>query len=151
MDKMFSNFDLQKITGAKVMLYNELSNVKDIEKYLPLIILYDVCPHYGHWTCVFNQGDKIEFFDSLGVIPDDELRIMGSGNSKPLLLRLLHKTGKKIIYNHRRLQRSEEGINTCGRWVIARLFTKDYPLETFLKIFDTKKADELVTELTKNL
>ena len=148
MDKMFNNFELEKITGANVILYKDLSRIKDILSLCPLIILYDVCPSYGHWTCVFENDEGLNFFDSLGYIPDDELQVMGAGKYKPLLLRLLYKTKKNIIYNHKKLQKSKPNINTCGRYCIARLLLSHMYADNFNKLFDGIDPDKFVTELT---
>ena len=66
------------------------------------------------------------------------------------------KPNDKFIYNKTKFQKDQEGINTCGRWVIARLslFLSDnlYSKE-FTKLMKTKAKqlkmtnDEFITYL----
>ena len=60
----------------------------------------------------------------------------------------MDKTGLPIVYNEKRLQKSAPHINTCGRWVLARLWLSDMVLEDFQKIFNHRNSDELVTRFT---
>ena len=147
---MFNNHELSKYTGVKVISYKKLFQMDNLE--LPLIILYEVNKNYGHWTCVFKGIDKngkevIEFFDSTGQIPDDHNEALHL-NYYPYLLYLMDKTGLPIVYNEKRLQKSAPHINTCGRWVLARLWLSDMVLEDFQKIFNHRNSDELVTRFT---
>jgi uncharacterized damage-inducible protein DinB len=62
----------------------------------------------------------------------------------------------KFIYNKTKFQKEQEGINTCGRWVIARLslfLSDDLDLKEFTKLIKTKAKqlkmtnDEFITFL----
>ena len=62
----------------------------------------------------------------------------------------------KFIYNKYKFQKEQEGINTCGRWVIARLslfLSDDLNLKEFTKLMKTKAKqlkmtnDEFITYL----
>lgn len=144
MDKLFSNFELHDITGANVLTYSDLKSMSDgqFSSLLPMIVLYEVCDEYGHWICVFKNDEGINFFDSLGIIPDDELDLFENGY-KPLLLKLIYnhsiKNNIDIIYNHRCLQKNKPYINTCGRYCILRLKFKDMYNDDFLSLFDKAK------------
>lgn len=140
-----------------------------IESLIPLILLYEVDDKFGHWTCIFESVTKvpkvskftnfdedfdgdfercIEFFDSLGFIPDDELRRLNYGGNDSIILNGLaqiKESGTPVVYNSKKLQSRDPGINTCGRWVLARLLTSDMPLETFQKMMNN---DMVVTEMT---
>jgi uncharacterized damage-inducible protein DinB len=51
------------------------------------------------------------------------------------------KPTDKFIYNKTKFQKEQEGINTCGRWVIARLslfLSDDLDLKEFTKLMKTK-------------
>ena len=51
------------------------------------------------------------------------------------------KPSDKFIYNKTKFQKEQEGINTCGRWVIARLsliLSDDLNLKDFTKLMKTK-------------
>ena len=64
---------------AKILTYDELSKVKDIEKLLPnhksyFILLYPVIsPTSGHWVCMTRYDKTLEYFDSYGLPPDKPL------------------------------------------------------------------------------
>ena len=55
---------------AKIITYDELSKVKDIEKLLPhhksyFILLYPVeTKTNGHWCCMCRYDKTLEYFDS---------------------------------------------------------------------------------------
>ena len=66
------------------------------------------------------------------------------------------KPTDKFIYNKTKLQKEQEGINTCGRWVIARLslfLSNNLNLKEFTKLMKTKAKqlkmtnDEFITYL----
>ena len=51
------------------------------------------------------------------------------------------KPTDKFIYNKTKFQKEQEGINTCSRWVIARLslfLSDDLNLKEFTKLMKTK-------------
>ena len=66
------------------------------------------------------------------------------------------KPTDKFIYNKTKFQKEQEGINTFGRWVIARLslfLSDDLNLKEFTKLMKTKAKklkmtnDEFITFL----
>jgi len=66
------------------------------------------------------------------------------------------KPNDKFIYNKTKFQKDQEGINTCGRWVIARLslfLSDNLYLKEFTKLMKTKAKnlklsnDEFITYL----
>jgi hypothetical protein len=72
-----------------------------------------------------------------------------------MIIKSIKKTDK-FIYNKTKFQKEQEGINTCGRWCIARLslFLSDsLNLNEFTKIIKTKvkqlkmRNDEFITFL----
>jgi hypothetical protein len=51
------------------------------------------------------------------------------------------KPTDKFIYNTTKFQKEQEGINTCGRWCIARLslfLSNDLDLNEFTKLIKSK-------------
>lgn len=157
MKKLLTNYDIEQMTGVKSIRYDDLNQITNILDKLPLVVLYNTTPTYGHWTLVFRTNrDTIEFFDSLGFIPDTEMQIVGtkvSKNYKPTLMSLLFKTGKEIEYNNVKLQKSGKEINTCGRWVVHRYLNRNIPIEDYVDWFMQQKnkgidLDELIVELT---
>jgi hypothetical protein len=149
---------------ANVLTYSELEDIDDLDdalgKYGAFVLLYQtLSKNYGHWTCVFKvDDDTVEFFDSYGILVDDELNFVPEHfknmNYKKFrhLTKLLYDSGYKVIYNEYPLQAessSDEIINTCGRFVATRLALRDIPQQEFAKIFlKFDDPDLLVTYLT---
>lgn len=122
---------------CRVVLYPELNNINSVDELIgnntAVIILYLTRDNYGHWCCLFKYpfSDNIEFFDSYGYVPDDELDFATEEflNEKkinyPLLTQLLYDyekiNPKSIIYNEYQFQAKDNNISTCGRHVAIRL------------------------------
>lgn len=115
----------------------------------------------GHWICLTlsprspcltksgihdiqatNLEYCINFFDSYGSNGDeikddlDDNLMELTGQANDLLTKLLYdanKEGYYIEYNEKPLQKLKKGINTCGRFVVLRILTKNFPLEYFQK------------------
>lgn len=99
-----------------------------------VVILYETAPNFGHWVLLHTlrspQSGKqtLEFFDSYGMKPDDELNHIpsqyrhDSKQTKKEVVRLLLASPEDIpiSYNEHTFQVPYPGINTCGRWVILR-------------------------------
>ena len=108
---------------AWVGKYSQLSHLKTLR--LPMIVLYEVEPNYGHWVAILETPEGIEHFDSYGILPDNELQWVPvefrheSGQDVKHLLRMMYATGKKINYNSHRLQGKD--TSTCGRWAALRI------------------------------
>src|SRR5690606_7349525 len=117
--------------------------------YFILLYQSERDPNYGHWTCVINHQDCVEFFDSLGGAPDRSLREMRSTQYAKLSEMLL-KNKKPVVYNDHVLQGNDSSV--CGRWVIARCMMRDTPLSDFQKIFEGNQyftPDECVTRMIR--
>ena len=118
----------EMIPGTRVMKYSDLSKYKHLPK-LPMVILYETEPNYGHWVAILETPEGVEHFDSYGIIPDNELKWIprelkkSTGQDLKRLLRMLYDysiiTGQKINYNNHRLQGSL--ASTCGRWCVLRI------------------------------
>lgn len=152
--------------NARVLSYRELKNYDTIEEAMGpekiLVLLYETRDNYGHWVAVFDRGEHIEFFDSYGDKPDDQIAYIpeyfrrSNGLDYPHLTYLLYKSGRKIEYNDHKLQKKGNNINTCGRWVAMRIEMRDDHINTFAKNFNnvyTKSGkkispDDVVTFLT---
>ena len=153
---------------ANVISYRELQHVERLEEILGpsrcVCILYVWASEgggdNGHWITVHEEGDGIEFFDSLGNTgrssgaPDSELALVPPESKKelgedfPYLQRLIRATGKKISYNHTALQAPSAA--TCGRHVIVRLSKRGLPLSQYVSFLHAGRAspDETVTRIT---
>ena len=148
-----------------ILKYSELANLGSIYDILPKdmsykIILIEEKLNRGHFTCLLRYGKTIEAFDSYSGTIDNELKYIPEmmkrmlGEDEKHLSRLLGAVkDRQVIYSKKRLQKLEDGINTCGRWCILRiLMMKEffYTLQEFLDFIQTSveetgmSPDELV-------
>lgn len=124
----------------------------------------------GHWvglcrTVDEDRNDSINFFDSYGIIPDDEKKKIDRyfmnliGTTENYLTKLLWNARKDydliIEYNQIPFQKMSKTINTCGRWVATRLIMRDISMKDFQEFMKKMKKqydrpyDEIVTLLTQ--
>jgi hypothetical protein len=157
LNRMFSDADLNRYFGAgKVVKYSDLANYKTINDLLPektdfRIILIESKINSGHWVAVLKYKNIIEFFNSYGSAPEYDFKFIPAavknflGQGGRLLSSLLHTNNKdqKLYYNKKRLQANDEGVNTCGRWVTARILSMltGYELDDFIKKCEDKKEE----------
>ena len=143
---------------CNVLTYPELVNYDNINDAMgphgALILLYMTNQNYGHWVCAFKRNNNaIEFFDSYGFFPDDELKLIPeyfrkvSNQLYPHLTYLLLKSKNKIEYNNVQLQKLKKDVNTCGRWCIVRIMLRNLTINEFVRKFQDN-GDFKVTELT---
>ena len=168
LSKMFSDSDFKRYFGDdKVIKYSDLSNYSNINELLPLdkdfrIILVESKYNEGHWVALLKYGDIIEWWNSYGTKPEYDFKfiptpvkhLLGQGGN--LLTKLLNtkSKGQKVYYNKKKFQKVVEGVNTCGRWCIARILAMlvGYELDDFInkveeKSYETgKPPDILVVE-----
>ena len=163
-NRPLSNFDiLDKMDNkTNIMSYSDLqqfNNINDIlGNYKKCVILYQTSADFGHWCCIYEIDNTIYFFDSYGIIPDNQINFVPTELKKELyedhrhLTKLLYNSNKNIEYNQYQLQNKNININTCGRWCIIRLLYPKISIDNFNKIFnkfnDLIKKDELITLLT---
>jgi len=158
LETMIDDTDISRWLGAdakdKIVKYSDLKNYHTINDLLPdatdyRIILTESKPNVGHWCCVLKYKDILEWFDSYGVKPDGEFkyipkmvrRMLGQdGNVLTKLLVNTKRPNQNVYYNKRRLQSGEDGINTCGRWCLARILAMrvGYELDDFIQKVDDK-------------
>jgi hypothetical protein len=119
------------------------------------IILYQLAKT-GHFVCIFENHEGINFFDPLGFFPDDELNVASHYAIKQLhhdytyLLKLLLTSDKPVIYNEYKLQL--HGTSTCGMWCVIRLLLRDMTNEEFHNLFkDKQNRDIVVAKIFKQL
>jgi hypothetical protein len=117
-----------------IITYSQLDDYKTIEELLPnnydyKIILIEESKNNGHWVLLTRYGNVIEYFNSYGAAPSYEIDLLDNQRNIELdqddkYLNKLLTLGLdkfKIIYNKKRFQKLEDGINTCGRHCILRL------------------------------
>ena len=128
-----SDADIKKYMPAVV--YDEF--FKKTNKKLPIIILYEQTPGYGHWCMIHDTIDNkekkcIEFFDSYGKTIDHTQKVFNK-KYNPKLVKWLMGSGKNIAFNQFQFQSDNPDIMTCGRHCIARNMFKKYSVEQYFK------------------
>tara|TARA_R110002073_G_scaffold6027_1_gene36328 strand:+ start:3459 stop:3980 length:522 start_codon:yes stop_codon:yes gene_type:complete len=167
MDKLISDaeeVDLSKehilqITNNEcdVVVYHNLGEYNSIQDLLgekgAVILLYETKQNFGHWVALFYTNDarnEIEFFDSYGFAPDEELDY-AKYDDTPYLTKLMMKSNIHFIYNKVRLQTYAEDMNTCGRWTSTRIRMRNTPINEFVRLFKNKGrygGDWMVSAMT---
>jgi hypothetical protein len=166
-----SNYEIDKILDGqtKILTYKALPQFENIEELLEpfknFILLYMFKQNYGHWCCVLQHPDRIEFFDPYGgnSMPDEELDLinknvrMETNQNYPYLSKLIYESGFPVEYNDYKFQKHAKDIKTCGRHCIVRVLFKDLLLDDYYKFIKIlckqykMTPDQLVTYITTNL
>jgi len=141
----------------KIIKYSELAKYKTIEDLLPnnedfVIILIESHRNEGHWTTCCRKNDKYIWFDSYGLAVDAELNFISNkiknilGEDKRFLSKLLKN--HQYTYNKVKYQSEENGINTCGRWVILFIqsFHLGYDLNSFKRLMNEQQQKRFKIE-----
>lgn len=158
-DNSLSFDQLKALTGpnqaskCKWILYDQLKQFKDINDLMSLgavVILLQIetpkASKVGHFIVLLDHGSHYEHFDSYGLSMDQELKITQEHH----LTNIFKSVRKPIVDNTKRLQTLREDVNTCGRWVVARLLLRHLELDKFLKLISYFKvnSDDLVSIMT---
>ncbi len=165
MEICYSNKDISDRCNCIVLTYKDLLDYDDIDsmlgKHKAAVILYEQKENFGHWCCVFLEDGVLYFFDPYGIFPDEQLKDIDdryrikSGQDYHYLSYLMAISPYEVDYNDYQLQDEHKGINTCGRWCVARILNRDLDAEQFAELFepgDEKiNPDLLVTEYTNSL
>lgn len=177
MDYSLSNFEIEKyLRNTKIVPYSDIRkyySAKDlVAPYNECVILYKCGESYGHWCCLLKNKSGYEFFDSYGIMLDNELEYPTEfeteqesemfkhkhGQDYRYLTKLLSEVNQPVSYNHHKFQKfkRDDGVkpSTCGRHVILRLLNKKLSLPEFKKQFDQTVSegtdyDETVCRLIK--
>ena len=131
-----TNHDLtQTFPNCKVVKYADLENYESIYDLLPnkldfCFILTENDRNIGHWTSITRSNKTFSYFDSyadkpksiLDFIPKAMNKYLGNNFSKDLgkMIKSIKKTDR-FEYNTFPMQQELTDVNTCGRWVIARV------------------------------
>lgn len=161
--------DLRRIMGTSthIVPYRHLARIRTIHDLFGnrafVVILFEVERNRGHWTLLIRRPQSIEFFDSYGFVPDDELHLIPAHyriqnyQQYPHLLQILYQSGMPIEYSPYHFQSFGEGVNTCGRWCILRWILAGYDIDDFAAIVFRLASqthlplDDLVTQITNPL
>jgi hypothetical protein len=158
-----SDDDIRTILGRdiKIITYPDLAKMKNINQAFDAkgrcIMLYlTEDAHSGHWVCMLNKGNTIEYFDPYGEAPEKALdsvpqsKLQELNEAYPYLTRLLRGSGKKVVYNHYAFQKEKRDVNTCGRHSVVRCLYAPYAIGKYKKVMDGSgmSPDDFVSALT---
>jgi hypothetical protein len=156
--------DIRKILGNDIKIWNypQLKGLRNINEMFDakgraILLFPNVSPTSGHWTCLINRPNKIEFFDSYGDAPDTaqkdgmtKSRLEMLDVERPYLTRLLRASGKPVFYNNRQFQKEAGNVATCGRHCCVRLLYAPYSIDKYNKIIESSgmSPDDFVSGIT---
>ena len=152
----FSDTDMQTMTKNKynIYLYHELSKYTKIDEILgpnkgAIILFQNESANSGHWCCIWlDDKDTLQFFDSYGLKPDDELQYsqynlrIHNNVAVPHLSHLIEQSNYKLEWSTYKLQKMKDKTNTCGRYAAYRLLHRDMSNEEFAKLLNANKYYE---------
>jgi hypothetical protein len=128
-----------KVPGCKFYPYDRIHELTSVNQLLPKsLILYELA-RVGHFCCVFENQEGINFFDPLGMYPDNELEMVDprlvyqKHENFTYLRRLLSMSNKPVIYNQYPLQAHH--TSTCGMWCCVRMLCSNMTCDQFAKFF----------------
>jgi hypothetical protein len=168
MNKMLSGTDIKALLGdnIKIIRFSDLYKYNSLNELLPkknsfVVIFLETEDYYrGHWVALFRYNSSFEFYDSYGLTEKQDYSLVPNSTKKKLnednYLKNLFKNNL-VIENTKDFQKWDKNVNTCGRWVIIRifLFLKGYDLKHFIKQIDLlmqlykfKSYDELAVHFT---
>ena len=158
-----SDDDIRKVLGDTIKIWNypNLENLESIDDLFDdqgrAILLYpNNGPTSGHWCCLMNRKNGIEYFDPYGNCPEEPKEEVPQDNleewncERPFLTRLLKTSGKKVFYNTFAFQKTSPNISDCGRHCCCRLLYAPFSLEKYAGILKKSKLspDDFVCGLT---
>jgi hypothetical protein len=160
-----SDADIRKMLGndIKILTYPMLGKMRNINEAFDskgrcMLLFLTENETTGHWVCMINRPKEIEFFDSYGEAPEEQKDMLSASKleqldqKQPYLMKLLRGSGKKVIYNTHQFQQEKSGVNTCGRWCVARLLYAPKSLDYFYNVIKKSgmNPDTFVSGLTAN-
>lgn len=145
--------EIQRKIGCKFILYENMHKINDIRELLPFTLILYQLAYVGHFCCVFENSEGINFFDPLGYAPDDELELSNGYAPKhdyTYLVKLLSKSDKPIIYNEHKLQSKK--TSTCGHWCSVRMLCSELYCDEFANCFkNVPNRDITISRIYLNL
>ena len=157
-----SDSDIKDYLGCKTVIktYSEIQDIVNINKLIPgkvgsCVLLIESEENSGHWVMISKYKNVIEFFNSYGQAPGEEVKIIPEYINKkldqsPMDIRDIlnyasSKQGKNVIYNKVKLQKISNDIGTCGKHIILRsIMLKNFGM-------DLPKYLRFVDEMCKGL
>jgi hypothetical protein len=140
--------------APRIVNYNAVNAAQSIDDLLGntdavAILVYNSVQNnmpFGHWQCVTRRngpGSPVDYFDPYGREPDAgqtqgliDARVRRRyGIIHPKLYELLANYPGESTYSEFPLQQLDPGVQTCGRWVAARIAMKQLSPEEFAFTF----------------
>ena len=156
MDRPTSDAEIQAACpGIRTWLYRDLARLEQEGHFptLPIAVLYETLPGFGHWVGLLRTPEGIEHFDPYGLRPDAELKWVPKKYraafqaDAPHMLRLLSRfdqAGVPVNFSEFRLQGRRPNIATCGRWVALRCRNRHMTAEQFAQaVRETAKVSRI--------
>lgn len=143
----------ENASRCRWLTWDELAKFESAEKLMSLgavVVLLQIenrnAPSVGHFILLLDHETHMEHFDSYGLTMEEELSITNEHH----LTRIFDRYRKRLVNNTMKLQTQRHDINTCGRWVVARLLLRNLALEPFIKLIKHfgMKTDEIVALMT---
>jgi hypothetical protein len=148
MDYFLSGDDIKSILNVEIVRFSELKNYSSLEELLRknsgIVIFWETEDYNkGHWTALMRYDNYYEYFDSYGLLESQDFALVPKHMKKELKERDYLKAllrGENVIQNTFDYQKWKDGHNTCGRYVVLRLYLFKYGcnLEDFHKIMKSK-------------
>jgi hypothetical protein len=125
MNQPLTNIQIEQATGIQdIMLYSSLKHYDTITDLLDdgefKLILIEIKPNNGHYVAIYRNKNEIVYFDSYGILADNELKWVSSfyrhllGEDTREIHRLTR--GFNLVCNRIKFQGSTS--STCGRYCI---------------------------------
>lgn len=153
-----SDVQLSKLSGHRVLLYNELYDYLTLEELLDknnkaVIILYlHDNDNFGHYCCItripnIKGKEAVEFWDSYGCKPDavvntatEEINEKYEQGDK-YLSKIMKESPYVLTFNEHKFQKPDPTVNTCGPWCCTRLMNKSLSLDQFYNMIKNIKEE----------
>jgi len=155
-----SDDDIRKVLGnVKIWNYPQLKDItiNDLfdDQGRAILLCPSMSANSGHWVCLIDKPDSIEYYDSYGDKPEAPKKGLGKARLEaldidhPYLTTLLRSSGKPVFYNTHQFQSSSPNVATCGKHCCARLLYAPFSLKKYKGIIDKSKlsADDFVSAL----
>jgi hypothetical protein len=143
------------------LIYSNLNNYVDWNdltknnkiKYIILLILHN--EKEGHYVCLINDDNYIEYFDPYGLDIAKHIdfnkpetnEYLGQGKNK--LVDMLKQTNKKVIINKHEFQSLLNlDTNTCGRHCLYRMIAHKKKGYNLIKYYNYMKKLKKMTSLS---
>lgn len=164
-DYALSDSDIRHLLGDDIAIhtYPELQNMRSVDELFDskgraIVLWLTNSPTEGHWTCLMRKRKGIEFWDPYGDPPGEQIedlskaRLQALDQNGPFLTKLLRGSGRPVYYNTHQYQKLKDGVNTCGRWCVARLMYAPKSEEYFKGVVDKSgmEPDTFVSALIAN-